>query len=982
MRLRNTGRGARMNKKKTIKEKVKSIKITFNQQMKAFIDVVVANRKYYWIYRPHSWMVKDGDSPRFLGDSLIKAHLQGKEKDGFIVCLGLSMFVDNYNVLYGALDFDVHGYTPKQRELKLKEFGGDEDKLNKDEDKFKEKQRKQIKEDLPKICGGLDKLNYLYYLNSSGSEGIHLRVYCNKPINARVMRYYLKDLQARLLGDSERHEVFPKQDELNENTPYGNQMKGVIAVHPKTKRIAGIIKDGEVLDRKQSLNYLIEFAKKIQKAKIISFEVTEEIRKKYEKKPIVLSEAERIQINDNKIPYYCGSMENGEELIFPRPMHDSGMDIQAWLYYQDKPNKFARWKEMQGREDSAFNGADKGVWLCNVQQKYYKKNKDNEAAQKCIKACMSCPHCYNLYIPDLKPLIQNLDNPEKKNRIIQDILKSKVKTEPLELDEVYKQINELTGIDITILKKQFKRESEKVIKNTPKESLSILTRRGQIENFWNTQPFYYDKSKIFYLWNKELFKWEISDEVDFCNSIYNILGMDTINRTNKGEIVESFKQVGRMHKPKDMEKSWVQFKDRIYDIKTGKDFEATPQHFVTNPIPYKVGGTEETPIIDGYFNDWMKGQDKSWKQTLYEIMAYNICRDKFMQRIIALCGGGANGKGTYAKLNYKFLGSDNCVASEIKNLSEDKFEPAVLYKKLLCVMGEVHYDDLKNTNQLKKLGGEDKMSFQFKGKTPFTEDNTATCLCLTNTMPITPDKTIGFYRKWLIIDFPNQFKQIDKNLIDVIPEEEFENLAKKLLRILKELYVKPHFTNEGDFDERAKRYEERSNPIMKFIEDECIEEPGEMISLRDFTNSCNEYLKSKHLRIMNSNQVGKVLRDEGFVIGKRTIDDISAVVIVNVRINNTKTTQNQSSKLRKESSRDLGSFDGLGSQEPPTEEETIEDTPRDRVYQYIKDNPLNSYKDILRQTNIRENDFIGVFEDLKSSGDILESKPDKWMVLE
>ena len=445
------------------------------------------------------------------------------------------------------------------------------------------------------------------------------------------------------------------------------------------------------------------------------------------------------------------------------------------------------------------------------------------------------------------------------------------------------------------------------------QDVSILTRRGQIESFWNTQPFYYDKSKIFYLWNKELFKWEISDEVDFCNSIYSILGMDTINRTNKGEIVESFKQVGRMHKPKDMKKSWVQFKDKIYDVKTNEDFEASPKYFVTNPIPYKVGETEETPIIDGYFNDWMKGQDKSWKNTLYEIMAYNISRDKFMQRIIALCGGGANGKGTYAKLNYKFLGEDNCIASEIKNLSEDKFEPAVLYQKLLCVMGEVHYDDLKNTNILKKLGGEDKISFQFKGKTPFTKDNTATCLCLTNTMPITPDKTIGFYRKWLIVDFPNQFKQIDKNLIDVIPEKEFENLAKKMLRIIKELYTKPHFTNEGDFDERAKRYEERSNPIMKFIEDECIEEPGEMISLRDFTNACNMYLKTRHLRILNSNQVGKVLRDEGFVVGKRNINDISAVVIVNVRIRNTETTQKPIRNTYRKSSRDLGSFNGFGS---------------------------------------------------------------------
>ena len=304
-------------------------------------------------------------------------------------------------------------------------------------------------------------------------------------------------------------------------------------------------------------------------------------------------------------------------------------------------------------------------------------------------------------------------------------------------------------------------------------------------------------------------------------------------------------------------------------------------------------------------------------------MAYNICRDKFMQRIMALCGGGSNGKGTYAKLNYKFLGEDNCVASEIKNLSEDKFEPAVLYQKLLCVMGEVHYDDLKNTNQLKKLGGEDKMSFQFKNKTPFTEDNTATCMCLTNSMPITPDKTIGFYRKWLIIDFSNQFNQVDKNLIDAIPKKEFENLAKKLLRILKELYVKPHFTNEGDFDERAKRYEERSNPVMRFVEEECIEEPGDKISLREFTNGCNVYLKTKHLRVMNSKQIGNVLRNEGFVVGNRRIEDIPSVVIVNLTfktIKTIKTIENQTRKPYRGANTDFDSFDSFDSSEPVIKE--------------------------------------------------------------
>ena len=418
-------------------------------------------------------------------------------------------------------------------------------------------------------------------------------------------------------------------------------------------------------------------------------------------------------------------------------------------------------------------------------------------------------------------------------------------------------------------------------KYAKKEPQQIFTRREQIESFWEDQPFFYDNSKMFWLWDNENKKWILSDEVDFLNSIQENLGIETIDSKTKAELISGFQQIGRKHKPEPMEKHWVQFKDKIYNIKTGINFAATPKYFITNPIPFNVGTNEETPTIDKLFVEWV---GEEYKETLYEIIAYNISLDKFMQRIIALCGGGSNGKGTFIKLNYKFLGKDNCVTSEIKTLSENIFETAVLYRKLLCVMGEVSYGDLKNTNQLKKLAGEDLISFQFKGKTPFTDENTATCICSTNSLPATPDKSIGFYRKWLIIDFPNQFKEISKDLIESIPNKEFENLAFKCLNILKNLYHTKKFTNEGDFEERIKRYEERSNPVMSFVDECCEESIEESIPIREFANQCNEYLKKKHLRVLSAIQIGKILRNEGFMVGNRKINDISAVVILNLKL--------------------------------------------------------------------------------------------------
>jgi len=419
----------------------------------------------------------------------------------------------------------------------------------------------------------------------------------------------------------------------------------------------------------------------------------------------------------------------------------------------------------------------------------------------------------------------------------------------------------------------------------------IFTRRGQIESFWEKIPFFYDSAKIFWLWNEEDKKWERKDEVDLLNSIQELYGIETISSKSKSELIEGFKQIGRKKIPEPMDKHWVQFKDKIYDVKTNESFDASPKYFVTNPIPYKIGESEETPLIDKYFSEWVK---EDYKETLYQIIAYTICLNKFMQRIFALVGGGSNGKGTYSKLLKKFIGIDNCVSSEIKALSENQFEPSVLYRKLLCVMGEVSQDDLRNTNMLKKIAGEDMLSFQFKGKDSFTDENTATCLCLTNGLPTTPDKTIGFYRKWLIIEFPNQFKEIKEDLIEKIPEEEFENLAKKSLRILKELYDDPKFKNEGNFEERMNKYESHSNPVMRFVEQFCDENPGEMTVLRDFTNKINEYLKVNHLRTLTATQISSCLRKEGFEVGNRRIptvdfeERISARVILNLSINTQK----------------------------------------------------------------------------------------------
>lgn len=417
--------------------------------------------------------------------------------------------------------------------------------------------------------------------------------------------------------------------------------------------------------------------------------------------------------------------------------------------------------------------------------------------------------------------------------------------------------------------------------NFKKSAYFIFEKQGQAKRFIEEQPLFYDRSGLWWFWDEEEMKYKLTDKIDILNEIIK-LGINTINTKERTEILNALQQVGREYMPEEIKRECIQFKDKIINIKTGETFESSPEYFSTNPIPWKVGETDETPIMDKLFEEWV---GKDYVKTLYQIIAYVACSEQFMQRMIALVGGGSNGKGTFIKLLKKFIGKENCVSSELSLLSSNQFETSMLYKKLLCEMGEVSHNDLKNSNQIKKLSGEDDIRYCFKGKTAFSEMSSTTCIINTNSLPTTDDKTIGFYRRWLIIDFPNQFP-IKSNLIESIPEIEFENLANKVLSLLKEMYETQKFENEGDYKERMERYEERSNPLMRFIEENCEENYESYISLKKFGKIFNDYLKEKHLRIINPKEIKKNLIEEGFEVRRGTKDYVTDVYIFNLKFKN------------------------------------------------------------------------------------------------
>ena len=404
--------------------------------------------------------------------------------------------------------------------------------------------------------------------------------------------------------------------------------------------------------------------------------------------------------------------------------------------------------------------------------------------------------------------------------------------------------------------------SEGEINMLGKKIQSYYGKSDLAEQILNIQPLYYDVNKIWWVWNVQKFRWELTDETDVLNWIRRLSSYNTINSKERNEILEALKQYSRDRKPEDIKQTWVQFKDIIVDVETGEEIQASPRYFVTNPIDWELH-TERfvnTPVMDKIFTEWV-GED--YVAMLYEILAYALLPSYPIHRLFCLIGGGMNGKSCFLRLLEKFIGKDNLASTELDTLIASRFEVTRLHKKLVCTMGETNFSEISKTSIIKKLTGEDMIGFEYKNKNPFNDYNYAKIFIATNNLPATTDKTIGFYRRWCIIDFPNQFSE-QKDILADIPEEEYQILAVKCLGILKGLLEKREFTNEGSIEQRAEKYEAKSNFLSEFIKLFTEEEINSQITSAEFSKKFNSWCKENRHREMSDTTIGVAMKKLGY----------------------------------------------------------------------------------------------------------------------
>ena len=394
--------------------------------------------------------------------------------------------------------------------------------------------------------------------------------------------------------------------------------------------------------------------------------------------------------------------------------------------------------------------------------------------------------------------------------------------------------------------------------------------RQLARDFYERQPYFFDSAKLWWLWNKKEYFWEVKDEVDIMNRFDKYFNQESEKSNIKSSIIEALRKYGRLQQPKEIKPTWIQFKKQIYDIETDKTFEPTPKYFSSNPIPWEMGTSEDTPNIDRLFKTWVKEEDVV---KLYELFAFTLVPQMFIHSFHFLYSAPGMGKSTYVNLLIKFIGGKNVVSTSISRInSNPRFETLNWHKKLLITMSEVsNVNELQNSGLINQATGEDQVRAEIKGGGGFDFFNYGKFIYPTNKL-LKVNATDGFGRRVRTIKFQTRFEK-EKDILITIPDIEFNNLAKKCTRIAKELYITRKFNGDVDISKRMQNYQEESKTTLeKFIDNYCdISNFEDKLLLDEFIAKFNIYLKEKGERTTTKPVLSKDLRKLGWEMKRETV---------------------------------------------------------------------------------------------------------------
>jgi len=325
------------------------------------------------------------------------------------------------------------------------------------------------------------------------------------------------------------------------------------------------------------------------------------------------------------------------------------------------------------------------------------------------------------------------------------------------------------------------------------------------------------------------------------NEVYNTLNMEEKGVKYKSLKAEFLTQLIDNTKVfRGFNYNLILFKNGVFDwevfFQTGdlsrSLTQPNPELMVVHRIPHKLA-LEKLKEVGSYnnleelasklcpkslktFKEWVG--DK-WL-LLFEIIGFTLYPKYDLHKAVMLVGDGKNGKGTYLRLIETVLSHKNITSIPLQDLTSEKFASVQLLHKLANIYKDLPKKPLTETGAFKILTGEDWACWDEKYRRKrvcFT--NYAKLIFSTNELPKTYDLTTAFWRRWLVINFPNQFPLNPKFFEETFTEDEIEGVIIVSLLAFRDVWLRRKFSFEETEADYKELWLREVNVVYAFYQD-------------------------------------------------------------------------------------------------------------------------------------------------------------------
>ena len=279
--------------------------------------------------------------------------------------------------------------------------------------------------------------------------------------------------------------------------------------------------------------------------------------------------------------------------------------------------------------------------------------------------------------------------------------------------------------------------------------------------------------------------------------------------------------------------------------------------FSQTAFPYDYDTAAMCPRWVAFLKEVLEDDDERIA-LIQQWFGYCLTPDTSQQRFVVIVGEGANGKSVMLDVLAALLGPDNVSHVRVE-LFAQRFQLTMTLGKLANISYDTGEIDESAEATIKEFTGGDRMYFDRKGVPGVTASPTARLILATNHDPRFADRSIGIWRRMIVIPFRVTIEQ-DRQDPDLASKlkAELPGIFNWAVEGLRELRRRHQFVVPSICHEAWEEFKRESNPAREFLMDSYISGSGSC-GCTDIYDEYRAWSKERGFTSLDAMNFGKEL---------------------------------------------------------------------------------------------------------------------------